>query len=44
MSRQSNSLIEYEEIKVTSSKSNKYHSDKARRKGIDENEYDTKNI
>ena len=38
MSNQSNSMIEYEEIKVTSTKCNKYHSDKARRKGIDEDE------
>ena len=36
MSRKSNSMIEYEEIKVTSQKCNQYHVDKARRRGEDE--------
>lgn len=44
MSRKSNSMIEYEEIKVTSQKSNQYHVDKARRRGEDEDIDETKNI
>jgi hypothetical protein len=44
MSRKSKSMIEYEEIKVTSKKCNQYHVDKARRRGEDEDIDETKNI